>query len=182
MPSRRDELPAPPARFVGSSPAIVSAAMPGIGVLLFSAYVWHLTGNPLAWEEGHAAWGRTYNGLGALVSQRADWLWHGGVYAYTSGNSGDLVNVLGAIFVLATAWPVARRLGTAYALFILVNILPPLAAGGFLSAGRFSSVLFPSFVWLASALPARQRATWIASFMAGQALCAALFYTWRPLY
>jgi hypothetical protein len=168
--------------FRGFVPAIVSAAMPGIGVLLFSAYVWHLTGNPLAWAEGHAAWGRTYNGLGALVSQRADWLWHGGVYAYTSGNSGDLVNALGAIFVLATAWPVARRLGTAYALFILVNILPPLAAGGFLSAGRFSSVLFPSFVWLASALPVRQRATWIATFMAGQALCAALFYTWRPLY
>ena len=156
--------------------------MPGIGVLLFSAYVWNLTGHPLAWEEGHAAWGRTYSGLGALVSQRADWLWNGGLYAYTSGQSGDLVNALGAIFVLATVWPVARRLGTAYAVFILINILPPLAAGGFLSAGRFSSVLFPSFVWLGSVLPARQRPAWIASFMAGQALCAALFYTWRPLY
>ena len=128
--------------------AMVSAAMPGIGMLLFSAFVWRLTGHPLAWEEGHAAWGRTYSGLGVLVSQRADWLWHGGLYAYTSGQSGDLVNALGAIFVLATVWPVARRLGTAYAVFILINILPPLAAGGFLSAGRFSSVLFPSFVWL----------------------------------
>ena len=172
-----------PARTIrGLAPALVSAAMPGVGVLLFSAFVWYLTGHPLAWEEGHAAWGRTYNGLGVLVSQRADWLWRGGLYAYTSGQSGDLVNALGALFVLATVWPVARRLGTAYAVFILINILPPLAAGGFLSAGRFSSVLFPSFVWLGSALPARHRTAWIATFMAGQALFAALFYTWRPLY
>ncbi len=184
-PGTRDHGPATKDQgltFRGLTTALVSAAMPGIGVLLFSGYVWYLTGHPLAWEEGHAAWGRTYNGLGLLVSQRADWLWHGGIYAYTSSQSGDLVNALGALFVLATVWPVARRLGTAYAVFILINILPPLAAGGFLSAGRFSSVLFPSFVWLGSALPARHRAAWIASFMAGQALCAALFYTWRPLY
>ena len=172
-----------PARSVRAlATAIASAAMPGVGMLLFSAFVWRLTGHPLAWEEGHAAWGRTYSGLGVLVSQRADWLWRGGLYAYTSGQSGDFVNALGAIFVLATVWPVARRLGTAYAVFILINILPPLAAGGFMSAGRFSSVLFPSFVWLGSAVPARHRAAWIGTFMAGQAFCAALFYTWRPLY
>ena len=65
---------------------------------------------------------------------------------------------LGALFVLVAAWPVARRLGIAYAVFIVINILPPLAAGGFLSAGRFSAVLFPAFVWFASAVPERHRA------------------------
>jgi hypothetical protein len=163
-------------------PAIAAAAMPGIAVLLFSAYVGWLTGNPLAWEEGHAAWGRQYNGLGVLVAQRADWLWNGGLYAYTANAGGDLLNVLGAVFVIATAWPVARRLGLPYAVLILINILPPLAAGGFLSAGRFSSVLFPSFVWLGGAIPARHRSAWLGAFMAVQAFCAVLFYTWRPLY
>jgi hypothetical protein len=171
--------PAPHGRL---SPAIAAAAMPGVGVLLYSAYLWQLTGHPLAWAEGHAAWGRQYNGLGILVTQRYAWLSQGGLYAYTSQGPGDLLNVLGAIFVLATVWPVARRLGLPYAAFILINILPPLAAGGFLSAGRFSSVLFPSFVWLASAVPARHRPAWVASFMAVQAFNAALFYTWRPLY
>jgi hypothetical protein len=164
------------------SPAVAAAAMPGVGVLLYSAYMWQLTGHPLAWAEGHAAWGRQYNGLGILVAQRYDWLSHGGLYAYTSQVPGDLLNALGAIFAVATAWPVARRLGLPYAAFILLNILPPLAAGGLLSAGRFSSVLFPSFVWLASEVPARHRAAWIASFMAVQAFTAALFYTWRPLF
>ena len=37
---------------------LLSAAAPGIGVLLYSAFIWNLTGDPLAWAEGHAAWGR----------------------------------------------------------------------------------------------------------------------------
>ena len=78
-------------------------------------------------------------------------------------------------------WPVARRLGVAYGLFILVNILPPLASGGLLSAGRFSAVMFPAFVWLASVLSPTQRNGCIVGFAAVQAFNAALFYTWRPL-
>jgi hypothetical protein len=162
--------------------ALASAAMPGVGVLLFSAYSWWLAGNPLAWEAGHAAWGRHYNGLGVLLAQRADYIWNAGLYAYTAEGGEDLVNVLGALFVIAAAWPVARRLGLPYAVLILINILPPLAAGGFMSAGRFSSVLFPAFVWLATVVPPRHRSGWVAAFMAGQAFCAVLFYTWRPLF
>jgi hypothetical protein len=61
-------------------------------------------------------------------------------------------------------------------------MLPPLAAGGFLSAGRFSSVMFPVFLWLAAAIPARHRPAWLVTFAALQAFNAVLFYTWRPLY
>jgi hypothetical protein len=156
--------------------------MPGVGMLLYSAFIWQLTGDPLAWEKGHAAWGREYSGLGVLVTQRYEWLSQGGLYAYTSQVPGDLLNAIGPIFVLATAWPVARRFGLAYAVFILINILPPLAAGGLLSAGRFASVIFPAFVWFGSAVPERHRPAWQAGFMAIQALNAILFYTWRPLF
>ncbi len=161
---------------------IAAAAMPGVGMLCYSAYIWNLTGSPLMWAEGHAAWGREYTGLGVLVTQRYEWLSHGGVYAYASQFPIDILNVSGVIFILATVWPVARRLGLAYAVFILINILPPLAAGGFLSAGRFASVLFPGFVWFASAVRDEHRPAWASGFMAIQALNAALFYTWRPLY
>jgi len=160
----------------------VAVAAPGVGVLLYSAFIWQLTGHPLAWAQGQLAWGRQYNGLAVLVAQRYEWLSQGGLYTYTANFPGNLLNVLGAVFVLGTAWPVARRLGLAYAVFILINILPPLAAGGFLSAGRFASVMFPSFIWLGGTVPARHRPAWIASFMAVQAFNAALFYTWRPLY
>jgi hypothetical protein len=163
-------------------PGLAAAAMPGIGVLLYSAFVWHLTGNPLAWAAGHAAWGRTYQGLTELATSRYYFIVRAGLYAYSSQQPLDLLNGLGVVFVLATVWPVARRLGLAYAVFILINILPPLAAGGLLSAGRLSAVLFPSFLWFAGAVPRRQRYGWIAGFMAVQALNATLFYTWRPLF
>jgi hypothetical protein len=162
--------------------ALASAAMPGIGMLLYSAYIWQLTGDPLAWAKGHAAWGREYSGLGVLVTQRYEWLSQGGLYAYTSQVPGDLLNAIGPIFVLAASWPVARRLGLAYAVFILINILPPLAAGGLLSAGRFSAVIFPAFIWFASAVPRRHQPAWLSGFVAIQALNAVLFYTWRPLF
>ena len=104
----------------------------------------------------------------------------------SSGLSGtiayDSVNAFGALFALAAVWPVARRLGLAYGLFILINVLPALSIGGLLSAGRFSSVLFPAFVWLADVIPPPHRAAWIASFAAFQAYNAALYYTWRPMF
>ena len=132
--------PAPPLL-----PALAAAAMPCAGTLLYSAFVWSLTGNPLAWVVGHAAWGRRYTGLTALVTDRYAYIANAGVYGYVSQLPLDLLNAVGVVFVLATVWPVARRLGIAYAAFMLINILVPIADGGLLSAGRFSSVLFPAF-------------------------------------
>lgn len=161
---------------------LLAASLPGIAVLMYSAYIWQLTDNPLSWAEGHAAWGRSYQGLWVLVLERYQYLSESGVYAYTSQLPDDLMQVLGVLFVLIPVWPVARRLGLAYAVFILVNILPPLAAGGVLSAGRFSSVLFPAFVWAASTINASHRPAWLSAFMAVQALNAILFYTWREMF
>ncbi len=162
--------------------AMLTAAAPGIGVLLYSAYMWTLTDNPLSWAEGHAAWGRSYQGLSVLVAERYRFLTDGGVYAYTSQASDDVLQVAGILFALLPVWPVFRRFGLAYAVFILINILPPLAAGGVLSAGRFSSVLFPSFLWVASVISEEHRPAWLGSFMAVQALNAVLFYTWREMF
>ncbi len=174
--------PTPPRTTARAIPALAAAAMSVVGMLIYSAFIWALTGNPFAWLIGHAAWGRRYSGLTALVTDRYDYIANAGLYGYVSQVPTDLLNAIGVVFVLATVWPVARRLGLAYAVFILINILPPLSDGGMLSAGRFTSVLFPSFIWLASAVPAHHRSGWIASFAANQALNAALFYTWRPLY
>lgn len=160
---------------------LLAASMPGIGMLAYSGFIWRLTSDPLSWAEGHVAWGRSYQGLSILVTERYEFLSQMGVYAYTSQWSNDLLQLMGVLFVLIAVWPVARRIGLAYAVFILINILPPLAAGGLLSAGRFSSVLFPAFVWLAGALKERHRPMWLATGMAIQALNAILFYTWREM-
>ena len=162
--------------------AWLAAAMPAVGVLIYSLFIWNMAGHPLAWALGHAAWGRHYGGLTQLVVTRYGYIASAGLLQYVSREPYDLVNGLAVIFVVAAAWPVARRFGAAYSAFVLVGILPPLADGGLMSAGRFSSVLFPAFLWLASVVPPRHRAGWIAGFAAMQAFAAALFYTWRPLF
>ena len=164
------------------APACAAAAACLFGTLLYSIFIWGMTGNPIAWASGHVAWGRHYISLPLLVTTRAGFIAQAGLYEYVARSPYDLLNVLGALFVLVSVWPVWRRFGIAYAAFILVNILPPLTSGGFLSAGRLSSVLFPAFVWLAAAVSPRQRTAWIVSFAMLQAMCAALFYTWRPLF
>ena len=162
--------------------AIAAAAAPVGGVLLYSLYIWQLTGNPLAWAAGHAAWGRTYKGLSHLVTDRYRIITESGIPAYLGHEPYDFLNAVGVIFVLAAVWPLARRFSLAYAAFIMINILPPLSAGGLMSAGRFSSVLFPAFLWFASTVPAAHRMGWIAAFAALEAFNAALFYTWRQLF
>jgi hypothetical protein len=162
--------------------AFASAAAPGIAVLTYSAFVWQLTGNPIAWAEGHAAWGRAYVGFGTLISTWYRYFHESGAYVVTTVLPYDSLNAMGALFVLALALPVWRRFGLPYALMILINMLPPLAAGGFLSAGRFSAVMFPVFLWLAWRVPETQRGAWWGSFMAIQALNATFFYTWREMF
>ena len=159
-----------------------AAAMPVVGALMYSGFIWRLSGHPFAWAAGHAAWGRHYQGLAHLVTDHYRAVAGEGLSAYLSQQPYDFLNGLGVLFVLAAAWPVARRFSIAYAVFILINILPPLSTGGLLSAGRLSSVLFPAFLWLAAAVAPQYRAGWIAAFAAFQAFNAALFYTWRPLF
>ena len=162
--------------------ALAAAAAPVVGLVIYALFIWGLTGDPLAFASGQMAWGRTYTGLGALVAQQYAILANAGLSGYVGAPGYDALNAVGALFAVATIWPVARRLGTAYGLFMVINILPALANGGLLSAGRFSSVLFPAFIWLATIVPSSHRAAWIATFAAVQAFGAALFYTWRPLF
>jgi hypothetical protein len=162
--------------------ALAAAAAPGVGLVVYALFIWQLTGDPLAFASSQMAWGRTYQGLGTLVSHQYSILANAGLSGYVGTPGYDVLNAVGALFAIATVWPVTRRLGLAYGLFMVVNIVPALANGGLLSAGRFSSVLFPAFIWLATAIPSSQRAGWIASFAALQAFGAALFFTWRPLF
>ena len=47
---------------------LLTAAMPGIGMLVFTGYLYGLTGVWFAWARSHEAWGRTYQGWGPFVT------------------------------------------------------------------------------------------------------------------
>jgi hypothetical protein len=163
-------------------PRLAAAAMPGVGMLLYSAYIYTLTGNPLQWVAANAAWGRVYRGVDDLVGARVNYLQHYGFYNYATNQTLDFIQAAAVIFVLVSLVPVVRRFGTAYAALILVTVLPPLVMGGLLSMGRVTSVVFPTFLWLGAALPPAHRTGWLVGFAMLQGLCAIAFFTWRPLY
>jgi hypothetical protein len=160
---------------------LATAAMPGIGMLLFTVYLYGLTGVWFAWARSHQAWGRTYHGFGPLLAG-VQHLRDDSFMQIVMDNPANTLNALGVLFALALTYPVFRRLGPAFGLFVLVNLVPPLFAGGLLSMGRLTATLFPLFLALASLLPPRTVPAWTAAFGIGQGLCAILFFTWRDLY
>ena len=159
---------------------LLVAAMPGLGMLLFTLHLYRLTGVWFAWTRMQEAWGRTWGTR--PIEQGWEWLSTEGLMAVTRGVPFDTLNTAAVLFAVAMLWPVARRLGLAYAAFIIVNVAPPVFAGGALSMGRITSTLFPMFIALAAMLPRRAVPGWAAAFGVLQGLMAALFFTWRELF
>ncbi|MGE5813965.1 MAG: hypothetical protein ACM36C_05725, partial [Acidobacteriota bacterium] len=158
------------------------AAMPGIGLLIHSAYIYMLTGDAFAWASVQQAWGRNLQSSREYVQWTTRALSDQGVLFWVESAPLQILQTIAALFALAMVWPVWRRLGPAYAVLVLANVLPPLLKGGVLSMGRLTSTLFPVFAALALSLPPNRRDAWVLLFALGQALVAVLFFTWRPLY
>jgi hypothetical protein len=157
--------------------ALAAAAAPAAGMLLFTVYIHQLTDIWFAWARMHGAWGRTLGGVTLAPVGSAAGLLH-----LAAAHPFQALNTAGLVFALALVWPVWRKLGPAWAAYLLVMVLPPLAAGGVLSMGRVSSTLFPAFLALAAVLSSRLALACAALFGIGQGLAAALFFTWRELF
>ena len=136
---------------------MLAACAPIVGTAIFSAYLHVRFHDALAWVHGQAAWGAPLLGrppapdptrLPGEPSVKVT-----EVFVYL----GDI-----AAFVLAAAAirPVTRRFGGAYGVWIAANIFPPAVAHLFISLGRFTSLLFPVFFWLAIRLPALWQVAW----------------------
>jgi hypothetical protein len=179
---RNGRLQRPAGGWLSLSDRLVVAAAPGLGMLLYSAYIYDLTGDPFTWIRLQAAWGRENIGAAAFLTEEWRSLGDQGAYQYVTGSIPNFLNALAGLFVLAGIVPIWRRYGTPAAALLAVNLLPSLASGGWLSVGRATSVLFPLFLWLADVIPARHRMLWSASFAAVQAFAAVLFFTWRQLF
>ena len=165
-----------------SGAAVVAALMPIGGAAIYSAFIYRLTGDPLAWFAGQTAWGRASRGLGDTLWSHARLMMTRGVDGYVQAAPISLLNALAVLLSLGAVVPVARRWSMSYAVFILLNLVPPLLMDGLMSTGRFTAVLFPVFLWLAMALGPSLRTASIVAFAVLQGLTATIFYTWRPMF
>ena len=160
----------------------VPVLAPLAGVLTYSAYLYWTHGEPFAWADAQAAWGRGYGGVVSIVTGPYAALRREGLLGVIRNWPYDTLNALGGIFALAGLWPVTRRYGLALGVFVAANLLPPLLFGGTVALGRYTSVLFPLFFWAADRISASRCPYWFAAFGMGQGLAACLFFTWRPLF
>jgi hypothetical protein len=169
----------PPGHQLAAS--VLSASAPGLGMLAYSAYVHDLTGSWFGWARLHEAWGRSFEGLAPLARSLTR-IEDEGLMRAIALVPIDMMNAMAFLFALLMLWPVFRRIGAAASIFVIVNIVPPVLAGGFMSMGRITSTLFPVFIALAVMLPRRFILPFVTAFGIGQGLVAALFFTWRPLF
>lgn len=176
-------------RVIGSWPAqavrplagrLAVAAMPGVGMLGFTAYLYTVTGVWFVWARMQGAWGRSWSTR--PLAQGWEWLTGEGLMNVLQGVPYDALNTLAVLFAVACLGIVYRRLGVAYLLFVLVNLVPPVFTGGALSMGRMTSTLFPLFIALAATLRPPALGGWVTAFAILQGLVAALFFTWREMF
>jgi hypothetical protein len=165
---------------------LVASFAPVAGLLAFSLYLFLAVGDGAAWLKGQAAWERVYvgvwPGIQALVRDRYDHIAHLGWYHYTATAPFDAMHTAAAVLVLLSIPPTLWCLGAPYALFMAINILPPLIIGGTMSIGRMTSVLFPAFMWIGDRVPPQRLPGLIAFSCVLQGLIAVAFFTWRAAY
>ena len=161
---------------------LATASLPVVGMLLFAVYLYTLTGDGFAWMKAQQGWGRGSTAGFTIASARWDVIRDQGLATYARVYPIEIFEAAAAFFGLAAVWPIIRRFGLAYGVFVAMAILPPLITMGSTSLGRYTAPLFPIFFWLAAAVPEERRPYWLAAFATGQALVAVLFYTWRPPY
>lgn len=158
--------------------ALLAACAPIAGLVLFSVYLHVRFGDALAWVHGQTAWGMPLFGIwpapdpiplpSDLEVRTVEWIVYAG-------------NIAAFIIAAAAIRPVTRRLGVAYGAWIALNIFPPLSGHLFESMGRFVSVLFPVFLWLAVRVPRERFWRVVGWFGAVQMVFGVWFFLWRAV-
>jgi len=165
--------------------AVAGVALSACGFGAYCAYVYHLTGNPLEWAATLQRWGYHPGGapwtapaqlVQTLVTHPYRYLTTVPMAPYDT-----LYGVTGMLFLVAVPF-VWRRLGAGYGLFMLLNLLLPLSSGVFEGVGRYCSVLFPCFIWLASVRSRHLATAILVVFAMFYTLGLALFTTIHPLF
>ncbi|MGI8436228.1 MAG: mannosyltransferase family protein [Chthoniobacterales bacterium] len=112
----------------------------------FMFFLWHRTGNPLAFLEAQSAWGRH---RGSLLAPLIDYLWSPS--AMIDPWNFRLLNFAAVILALGVAVFWTSQRAWAFAALTLFSLLLPLASGSLQSMARFVLVIFPLYLALALA-------------------------------
>ena len=162
--------------------ALPTAACAGLGMLAFTTWLYTQTGEWFLWMKAHGAWGRQFSGVHLLAQQRWRDLQNMGLYGYSVAHAVEILNMTATFLVIGISWPLGRRFGWAWSMFLLVTVLPPLFMGGFLSMGRVTATLFPMFIYLGWRLRGIALQQLLLAGFGLQVALAVMHFTWRQVY
>jgi hypothetical protein len=176
QPTRRDR--------VAAAAALILATL---GFAGYCAYIYDLTAQPLLWATALTRWGSGYHPGGAPWTAPIDLLRQLLTHPYLFLTSQpmalyDTLYGVTALLFAASIPFVWQRFGAGYGLFMLLNLYVPLSSGAFEGLGRYCSVLFPAFIWLASIRRGSVYAALVVLFALFYTLGLALFTTVHPLF
>jgi hypothetical protein len=167
--------------------AIAGLVLSTLGFVGYCAFVYRYTGDALLWAKALTRWGTGYRPGGAPwtapLALAATLATHPYTYLTTSPMAvyDALYGGTALAFVVATVF-VWMKFGAGYGLFMALNLYVPLSSGAFEGLGRYCSVLFPCFIWLASLRSERVFLALVVGFALFYTLGLALFVTLRPLF
>jgi hypothetical protein len=131
---------------IRSAKAYLPVFLVPIGLLVFMWYLGSLTGNPWAFRDSQAAWGRTF-GVRSMVQPFVEYMLDPGAVA--APWSFTALNVCAAAVALAAGVILAVQRRWPLAFYTLSGVLLPLSTLSLGSMARFVVVLFPVFIALA---------------------------------
>jgi Mannosyltransferase (PIG-V) len=178
---------------VGDRPRVTDLAKRFAALLIvplalggYCAYVYTLSGDPLAWLSAQAQWGYSlghppWQQLLKMLSRLVRY----GAYEYffvSSMAPFRLFHGLAALVFLALTPAVFKRLGVAMGAYVLVSLLVPLSGNALEGVGRYAAVLFPTFMVVGCVKSERLREGILIVSSLALALMVCLFSTGRPVY
>jgi hypothetical protein len=165
--------------------ALVAAGASTLGIALYCLFNAALSGDPFAWYYSIQRWGyypgqNPVGGLATILRALAT-----RPYAYLATEDMapyDALNALSATSALVLAPLVWKRFGFGYAAIVVLGLVLPLSSGLYEGLGRYTAVLFPLPIYLAS-LPGHTRhIVLIALASMIYTLGLALFVNVHPLF
>jgi len=125
---------------------LIGMTLVPLGLGLYMAYLWVLTGDPLRFSHVQTHWDRHAALPWVSVSNTIAKIAHAHAPQTIANESLELFFTALMIFVLIAG---VRRVRISYTVYMLLSILVPMSTGSLMSMQRFALVLFPMFALLA---------------------------------
>ena len=155
------------------------AAAP-LGAVLYSVYIYHLTGHPLAWAAAQHAWGGRLQPLN-FVTRRWDAVQLRGLRGYYHHDPVDAWSFVAAAVMTTAAVVLLVRRQWLYGVLVVAYLAPAIAID-LPATGRMTALLFPAFILLGKRFRGAAFVALAAVFTVGQIWFAWRFFLWRTPY